>query len=144
MKESKWVYVTQSPRFKETLEWKHAYISVMTLLRVTTSIRSNFFVYFIRKNLLFLFYTSTFTKPHHFIYSIHLFNKIFIFLQFFIIPSLTAPLSHRSTIHHYQRLLHTQPPSSPSSHHHHHPTSIIKENQSAQSQTHSSPTQPET
>ena len=57
-----------------------------------------FFVYFTRKNLLFLFYTSTFTKhPHQFIYSPHLFNKIFIILQFFIIHSLTAPLSHRPT-----------------------------------------------
>ena len=54
-----------------------------------------FSVYFARKNLLFLFYTSTFIKhPHQFIYSTHLFNKIFIFFTFFyyFIPS---PLSHR-------------------------------------------------
>ena len=47
-----------------------------------------FFVHFTRKNLLFLFYTSTFTKYlHQFIYSTHLFNKIFIFFffTFFII-----------------------------------------------------------
>ena len=57
-----------------------------------------FSVFFTRKNLLCLFYTSTFTKyPHQFIYSPHLFNKIFIILQFFIIHSLTAPLSHRPT-----------------------------------------------
>ena len=98
----------------------------MTLLRVTTSIRSNFFVYFIRKNLLFLFYTSTFTKPHHFIYSIHLFNKIFIFLQFFIIPSLTAPLSLRPT---------TINDHSTPNHHHHHSINIIKENQPTKQET---------
>ena len=45
-----------------------------------------FFVYFARKNLFFLFYTSTFTKHlHQFIYSTHLFNKIFILFTFFII-----------------------------------------------------------
>ena len=59
---------------------------------------SKFSVYFARKNLLFLFYTSTFTKhPHQFIYSTHLFNKIFIILLIFIIHSLTAPLSHSTT-----------------------------------------------
>ena len=55
-----------------------------------------------KKNLLFLFYTPTFTKHScQFIYSKHLFNKIFILLHFFIISftllsktlSLTAPLS---------------------------------------------------
>ena len=36
-------------------------------------------IYFVRKNLLFLFYTLTFTKlPHQLIYSTHLFNKIII------------------------------------------------------------------
>ena len=48
-----------------------------------------FSVYFAKKkkkNLLFLFYTSTFTKYlYQFIYSTHLFNKIFIFFTFFII-----------------------------------------------------------
>ena len=49
-----------------------------------------FIVYFTRKNLLFLFYTSTFTKhPHQFIYSTHLFNKIFILFTFF---SISFPL----------------------------------------------------
>ena len=72
---------------------------------------SKFSVYFIRKNLLFLFYTSTFTKhPHQFIYSTHLFIKIFIILLIFIIHSLTAPLSHRPTT-----TITTQPPSPPSS-----------------------------
>ena len=38
------------------------------------------------KNLLFIFYTSTFTiHQHQFIYSIHLFNKISIHFTFFII-----------------------------------------------------------
>ena len=59
---------------------------------------SKFFVYFTRKNLLFLFYTSTFIKhPHQFIYFTHLFNKIFIILLIFIIHSLTVLLSHRPT-----------------------------------------------
>ena len=59
---------------------------------------SKFFIYFIWKNLLFLFYTSTFIKhPHQFIYSTHLFNKTFIILLIFIIHFLTVPLSHRPT-----------------------------------------------
>ena len=51
-----------------------------------------FFVYFARKNLFFLFYTSTFTKHlHQFIYSTHLFNKIFILFTFFLLfPSLSS------------------------------------------------------
>ena len=53
------------------------------------------FLLFYTKNLLFLFYTSIFTKQlHQSIYSTHLFNKIFILLQFFIISSLTTHLSH--------------------------------------------------
>ena len=53
-------------------------------------------MFILHKNFLFLFYTSTFIKyPRQFIYSTHLFNKIFIILQFFIIYSLTVPLSHR-------------------------------------------------
>ena len=47
---------------------------------------SKFFVYFKRKNLFLLFYMFTFTKySHQFIYSTHLFNKIFILFIFFII-----------------------------------------------------------
>ena len=47
---------------------------------------SKFFVYFTRRNLLFLFYTITFIKhPHQFIYFTRIFNKIFILLNFFII-----------------------------------------------------------
>ena len=47
---------------------------------------SKFYVYFTRKNLLFLFYTITFIKhPHQFIYFIRYFDKIFILLNFFII-----------------------------------------------------------
>ena len=72
---------------------------------------SKFFVYFIWKNLFFLFYTSTFIKhPHQFIYSTHLFNKTFIILLIFIIHSLTVPLSHRPPA-----TIITQPPSPPSS-----------------------------
>ena len=57
-----------------------------------------FSVYFARKNLLFLFYTFTFTKhPHQFIYSTHLFNKIFILFTFFYYflpsPPLWNPLT---------------------------------------------------
>ena len=52
------------------------------------------FLSILHKKLLFLLYTLIFTKySHQFIYSTHLFNKIFILLQFFIIPSLTASLS---------------------------------------------------
>ena len=47
-----------------------------------------------KKKLFFLFYTLIFTKhSHQFIYSTHLFDKIFILLQFFIILSLTGFLS---------------------------------------------------
>ena len=77
----------------------------------------------------FLFYTLIFTKhPHQFIYSTHLYNKIFILLQFFIIffasLSLTAiSLSQTQqnpkspTLGHHQQPNHThhqrdQPPSS--------------------------------
>ena len=90
------------------------------IIRAIISVCSNFFVYFTKKNIfLLLFYTSSFTKHRYqFIYSTHLFNKIFILLQFFIIPSLTTPLSHKPTVHHYQRSLHTQPTSSPPNHHH--------------------------
>ena len=52
------------------------------------------FILFYSKNLFFLFYTLIFSKQRHqSIYSIHLFNKIFIHLQFYIISSLTTPLS---------------------------------------------------
>ena len=45
---------------------------------------SKFSVYFIRKNLLFLFCTITFIKhSHQFIYFTRFFNKIFILLNFF-------------------------------------------------------------
>ena len=76
------------------LHWLHFFVT-------SKSIHINpfkFSVYFTKTNLLFLFYTSTFTEqPHQFIYFTHLFNKIFIILQFFIIHSLIAPLSHRPT-----------------------------------------------
>ena len=72
-----------------------------------TSILLNFLSILHEKNLLFLVYTSTFTKHlHQFIYSTHLFNKIFIILLIFIIHSLTVPLSHRPTT-----TITTQPPS---------------------------------
>ena len=52
-----------------------------------------FFVYFTRKNLLFLFYTSIFIKhSYQYIYSTHLFNKIFIFF-IFLLFSHSWPLS---------------------------------------------------
>ena len=65
-------------------------------LRATTSVRSNFLSILQEKNLLFLFYTSTFTKhPHQFIYSTHLFNKMFILLHFLLFShSWPLSLSH--------------------------------------------------
>ena len=74
-----------------------------------------FSVYFTRKNLLFLFYTSTFTKhSHQFIYSTHLFNKIFILLHFFIIFLLMASLSLTASLSFSPR----------PNHRHHHPATI--------------------
>ena len=71
------------------------------VIRASTSVDANFpsilhtHTHKKKKKLLFLFYTPIFTKHlHPFIYSTHLFNKIFILLQFFIISSLTTPLSH--------------------------------------------------
>ena len=102
-------------------------------MRASTSVDATFSSILHEKTYFFLFYIFIFTKhPHQFIYSTHLFNKIFIFLQFFIIPSLTAPLSYRPTVHHYQRSLHTQPPSSP-------PNQYHQGNQPTQSETHSIP-----
>ena len=64
-----------------------------------------FSVYFARKNLLFLFYTSTFTKHlYQFIYSTHLFNKIFILFTFFII---SFPLVFSVQTHHLVFFVHT-------------------------------------
>ena len=53
-----------------------------------------------KKNLLFLFHTSNFTKhPHQSIYSTYLFNKIFIILPFFIIFFIASlSLSNPTTI----------------------------------------------
>ena len=66
-----------------------------------------FFVYFISKNLFFLFYTSTFIKYlHQFIYFTHLFNKIFILLHFYYFLTHGLSLSLRPN------------------HYHHHPTTI--------------------
>ena len=83
------------------------------------------FCLFCTKKLLFLFYTPIFTKhPHQSIYSKHLFNKIFILLQFFIISSLTTPLSYRPNTtndHPYPATIIT------------HLTTIIKESQPIQS-----------
>ena len=112
-------------------------------------------VYFAHKKLLFLFYTHIFIKHlHQSIYSTHLFNKIFILLQFFIISSLTTPLSNRPNT--------TNDHSTPSHHHHppnhHHqgkPTHSIRLDQPLYQKTHwsnnekqkkakSSPTQLET
>ena len=91
-----------------------------------------FLIHFTQKIFLFfLFYIPIFTKQtHQFIYFTHLFNKILIILQIFIILFLTTPLSHRPIT--------TNDPSTPS-HHHHHPTSIIKKNQPTQFETQSIP-----
>ena len=80
--------------FQSLIQWKQPHLFKF------------FFVYFTRKNLLFLFYTSTFTKhSHQFIYSTYLFNKIFILLHFYYF--LTHGLS----------LSQTQPLSSSPNHH---------------------------
>ena len=102
---------------------------------------------FYTKKAIFLFYIPIFTKhTHQFIYFIHLLNKIFIFFTIFYYS-----LPHRPSLsqtHHYQQSLHTQPPSSPPNQHHQEkPTHSIRDPvnpKSIQSQTHSSPTQPET
>ena len=79
-------------------------------IRVTTSVRLNFLSILQEKAYFFLFYTSTFTKhPHQFIYSTHLFNKIFILLHFLLFSHswpLSLSLSNPTTI------IITQPPSS--------------------------------
>ena len=67
------------------------------------------FCIFYKKNLLFLFYTSTFTKySYQFIYFTHLFNKIFILLHFLLFShswplslSLSLSLSQRPSHHHH-------------------------------------------
>ena len=64
----------------------------------------NYYIFY-KKNLLFLFYTTTFTKhPHQIIYSTNLFNKIFILLHFFIISfnllSLSLPITFPSILIH--------------------------------------------
>ena len=61
-------------------------------LRAITSVFTKESVYFTQKNLLFLFYTITFTKHQHkFIYYIHFFIKIIFSLTLFIISHLTPP-----------------------------------------------------
>ena len=99
-------------------QFLQSFHSVLTLVyfivrRAFTPVLLNFLSILHEKIYFFLFYTFIFTKhPHQFIYSTHLFNKIFIILLIFIIHSLTVPLSHRPTD--------PQPPSPPSHHHHHH------------------------
>ena len=82
--------------------------------RAFTSVSAKFSSILQEKNIPFLFYTPTFTKhPHQFIYSTHLFNKIFISLTLFIysqnplirpehwaqqINSTDQPSYHRSTL----------------------------------------------
>ena len=62
----------------------------ISMFRAITSVFAKDSVYFTQKNLLFLFYTITFTKhPHQFIYYTHIFIKIIISLTFFIISHLT-------------------------------------------------------
>ena len=67
-----------------------------------------------KKKSFFLFYTPTFTKyTHQFIYFIHLFNKIFIFLQFFTSPPLSLIDPSLPTISpHPTTVITTQPASS--------------------------------
>ena len=72
-----------------------------------------FSVYFTKKkNFLFLFYTSTFTKYlHQFIYSTHLSNKIFNLLHFLLFSSLSSLLfGTLSQTQHKPKITHTQPP----------------------------------
>ena len=58
-----------------------------------------FAFYFAQKKLLFQFYALIFTKhPHQFIYSTHLFNKIFVFLQFFLTLPHRPSLSQTNTL----------------------------------------------
>ena len=113
-------------------------------------------------HILFIFNTSTFIKyPHQFIYSKHLFNKIFILLHFFIISfallsrtlSLTASLSHRPNTtqnHQHPTTINNQstPTINPLSHHQWdqppsstHPATIIKHYHQATS-LHHQPTKP--
>ena len=65
------------------------------------------FCLFCKKKPTFLFYTFTFTKhPHQFIYSTHLFNKIFILFTFFIIsfPLLSGTNSPPCLLHPHPHL----------------------------------------
>ena len=72
-------------------------------LRATTLVSAKFPSILQEKPYLFLFYTLTFTKhSHQFIYFIHLFNKIFIYLT----------LSSLSQTQHNPHSHHDQPPSS--------------------------------
>ena len=64
-----------------------SFLALMTkfAIRATASACLKDSVYFTQKNLLFLFYTITFTKhPHQFIYFTRHFNKIFIIHQFLL------------------------------------------------------------
>ena len=86
-----------------------------------------FCLFYQKKTYLFLFYTITFTKyPHQFIYSKHLFNKIFILLYFLLFPShsslepshslplsLTSPTQPKITKIQPPSMINLQPPSKP-------------------------------
>ena len=92
-----------------------------------------FCLFYPKKTYLFLFYTITFTKyPHRFIYSKHLFNKIFILLYFLLFPShsslepshslplsLTGPIQPKITKIQPPSMINLQPPST---HTYHQPT----------------------
>ena len=66
-------------------------ISLFQMQWATASVSVKVFFYFTLKIYFFLYYTPIFTKHSRYpIYSAHLFNKIFILLQFFIISSLTT------------------------------------------------------
>ena len=94
---------------------------------------------FYMKKLTFFYFIYLFLQNTHIsLFILHIYSiKYSFFYNFLLFPpslplSLTDPQSITTNDH------------STPSHHHHHPTSIIKENQSTQSQTHSSPTQPKT
>ena len=126
-------------------------VSNQRKITLTQSIHINGYklsIYFAhKKKLLFLFYTSTFTKHPHHLSILHIYSIKYSLFYNFLLFSHSLPLS----------LSQTQAPSSslsrsanrPNHHHHYHsitphlatiithPTSIIKENQPIQAETHS-------
>ena len=84
-----------------------------------------FFVYFARKNILFLFYTSTFTKHLISLSILHIYSiKYSFFLHFLLFPSLWNKLTNSSSPSSHT---HTHP-STKSPTPRHQPPSMIKQN----------------